>query len=86
MTTRTPTSSVENFMDRDYNPLCVPVVPAAGGDRRAHDGRRSLREIDRLASEMVRTGVPSDGVKLVVVDQAGRTTFRVACQPLLSKG
>jgi hypothetical protein len=29
----------------------------------------ALREIDRLASEMVRTGAPGDAVELVVVDQ-----------------
>ena len=37
----------------------------------------AFREIDRLASEMARTGAPSDAVTLVVVDAAaGRVVQR----------
>jgi hypothetical protein len=36
----------------------------------------AFREIDRLASEMVRTGAPSDAVELVVVDPDDRVVLR----------
>lgn len=36
----------------------------------------TFREINRLASEMVRTGAPSDAVGRVVVDGAGQVVRR----------
>lgn len=36
----------------------------------------AFREIDRLASEMVRTGAPSDAVELLVIDDDGRLVTR----------
>ena len=36
----------------------------------------AFAEIDRLASVMVRTGVPSDAVELIVVDQDDRIVQR----------
>ncbi len=35
-----------------------------------HTVAAAFREIDRLSSEMVRTGAPSDAIELVVVDAA----------------
>jgi hypothetical protein len=35
-----------------------------------------FREIDRLSSEMVRTGAPSDAVELVVIDAVGLIVSR----------
>lgn len=40
----------------------------------------AFREIDRLASEMVRTGAPSDAVALLVVDPQHRIVRRPAVQ------
>jgi hypothetical protein len=40
----------------------------------------AFREIDRLASEMVRTGAPSDAVELIVVDQDDRIMSRAGVQ------
>lgn len=36
----------------------------------------AFREIDRLSSQMVRTGAPSDAVALLVVDSAGQLVRR----------
>ena len=36
----------------------------------------AFAEIDRLASEMVRTGAPSDAVELLVADASGRLVRR----------
>jgi len=36
----------------------------------------AFAEIDRLASEMVRTGAPSNAIELIVVDQAGEIVRR----------
>ena len=45
---------------------------AAGGvDRPAPDRCSRLREIDRLASEIARTGAPSNLIELIVIDEAG---------------
>jgi hypothetical protein len=40
----------------------------------------AFREIDRLASEMVRTGAPSNAVELVVVDANGLIVRRPGAQ------
>jgi hypothetical protein len=40
----------------------------------------AFREIDRLASEMVRTGAPRDAVELVVVDQEDEIVRRPGVQ------
>jgi hypothetical protein len=40
----------------------------------------AFADIARLASEMVRTGAPSDAVELIVVDQAGEIVPRSGVQ------
>ena len=42
----------------------------------ARTAEEAFAEIDRLASQMVRTGAPSDAVELLVVDQDSRIIRR----------
>jgi hypothetical protein len=41
-----------------------------------HTAAAAFAEIDRLASEMVRTGARSDSIEMLVVDAAGRVIVR----------
>ncbi len=45
-----------------------------------HTVAAAFRAIDRLSSEMVRTGAPSDAIELVVVDANDRVVRRPGAQ------
>jgi hypothetical protein len=57
-----------------------PLIVIGGVISEHATAAEAFREIDRLASEIVRTGAPSDAVELVVVDQDDRIARRPGVQ------